>query len=71
MYQNIDSTHFQELVAADENAVVMDVRTYMETLEGMIPNSLHIDVMGGRFKEEVEYLSIRECTRVCSEKCVT
>jgi rhodanese-related sulfurtransferase len=56
MYQNIDSKSFQDHVAEDKDAVVIDVRTYMETMEGMIPNALHIDIMGGRFKEEVEKL---------------
>ena len=56
MYQNISSRNFQEQLAQNEDAMIIDVRTYMETLEGMIPDAIHIDIMGGRFKEEVEKL---------------
>ena len=56
MYQNINSDSFKTQISGDQDAVIIDVRTHLETLEGIIPKAIHIDIMGGRFKEEVEEL---------------
>lgn len=44
-------------LAADNNAVVLDVRTPEEVAEGIIPNAKHIDIFKGQgFIDEVETL---------------
>lgn len=41
----------------DENAVVLDVRTDAEVVDGIIPNAIHIDIYRGQdFIDEVEAL---------------
>ena len=42
---NIDQTQFQELLAKDSNALILDVRTPAEWSGGIIPNAERIDVM--------------------------
>lgn len=42
---NIDQTQFQELLAKDSNALILDVRTPAEWSGGIIPNAACIDVM--------------------------
>jgi rhodanese-related sulfurtransferase len=41
---------------ASPDAVIIDVRTTGETFDGIIPNALHIDIMGGAFMDEVKKL---------------
>ena len=42
---------------ADNNAVVLDVRTPEEVAEGVIPNAIHIDIFKGQgFIDEVQQL---------------
>lgn len=42
---------------ADNNAVVLDVRTPEEVAEGIIPNAKHIDIFKGQgFIEEIQQL---------------
>lgn len=42
---------------ADNNAVVLDVRTPEEVAQGVIPNAIHIDIFKGQgFIDEVEAL---------------
>jgi rhodanese-related sulfurtransferase len=53
MYKNIDKEAFKAGIQ-EPNAVIIDVRTYGETMEGMIPGSLHIDIMGGTLMDEVQ-----------------
>ena len=44
-------------LAADNNAVVLDVRTPEETADGIIPNAIHIDIFKGQgFIDEVQQL---------------
>jgi rhodanese-related sulfurtransferase len=44
-------------LSEDNNSVVLDVRTQQEVDEGIIPNSLHIDIYRGQdFIEELEKL---------------
>ncbi|WP_425077538.1 rhodanese-like domain-containing protein [Psychroserpens sp. S379A] len=44
-------------LAADNNAVVLDVRTPEEVAEGIIPNAKHIDIFKGQgFIDEIETL---------------
>ena len=41
----------------DNNSIVLDVRTQDEVDEGMIPNSIHIDIYRGQgFIDEIEKL---------------
>ena len=42
---------------ADNNAVVLDVRTPVEVADGIIPNAIHIDIFKGQgFINEVQQL---------------
>jgi rhodanese-related sulfurtransferase len=42
---------------ADNNAVILDVRTPEEVAEGIIPNAIHIDIFKGQgFIDEVQQL---------------
>lgn len=42
---------------ADNNAVVLDVRTPEEVADGIIPNAIHIDIFKGQgFIDEVQQL---------------
>ncbi|OIQ30789.1 MAG: rhodanese [Bacteroidetes bacterium MedPE-SWsnd-G2] len=42
---------------ADENAVILDVRTQEEVDEGIIPNAIHIDIYKGQgFIQDIEAL---------------
>ncbi|WP_323789439.1 rhodanese-like domain-containing protein [Psychroserpens sp.] len=42
---------------ADNNAIVLDVRTPEEVAQGIIPNALHIDIFKGQgFLDEVQQL---------------
>ena len=44
-------------LAADDNAVVLDVRTDVEVEEGIIANAIHIDIYKGQeFINEIEEL---------------
>lgn len=42
---------------ADNNAVILDVRTPVEVAEGIIPNAIHIDIFKGQgFIDDVQQL---------------
>ncbi|EAP88376.1 MULTISPECIES: rhodanese-like domain-containing protein [Croceibacter] len=42
--ENLTNEQWQERLAKDENAVVLDVRTQEEVDEGVIPNAQHLDI---------------------------
>lgn len=55
MYKNIDNKTFQEgMKQAD--AVIIDVRTDREIMDGIIPGAVHIDIMGGDFMNQIQSL---------------
>jgi rhodanese-related sulfurtransferase len=56
MYKDISASQFQEEIKNNADAIVIDVRTPGEVMEGVIPGAIHMDIMGGRFREEVEEL---------------
>ena len=41
---DLNVNEWKELVLKDENAIILDVRTFDEFSEGAIPNAIHIDV---------------------------
>ncbi len=44
---------------ADNNAVIIDVRTPSEVAEGIIPNAIHIDIFKGQgFIDEIKKLDL-------------
>lgn len=46
-----------EKLSKDDNAIILDVRTELELSDGIIPNSIHIDIYKGQdFINEVEKL---------------
>jgi rhodanese-related sulfurtransferase len=54
---NLSQKEWAEKLDKDDNAVVIDVRTPEEWAEGIIPNSLLIDIHGGpKFLESVNAL---------------
>ena len=55
MGENITQEQWVELIANDENAVILDVRTEEEVEERHIPNMVNIDIrLGQGFLDEVE-----------------
>lgn len=41
---DISQSQWQEQLANDANAVIIDVRTKAEVIEGYIPNMIHLDI---------------------------
>ncbi len=57
MAQDISQEEWQDLIANDSNAVILDVRTEEEVEDGFIPNMLNIDIRKGQgFLDEIEKL---------------
>lgn len=57
MIEDLSQEEWAEQLASDDNAVILDVRTDAEVLEGIIPNAIHIDFYKGQdFINEVEAL---------------
>ena len=55
--KDITVTEWKSLVAEDDQAVLLDVRTPHEVEEGMIEGALHIDIYKGQgFIDEVKQL---------------
>lgn len=55
-YENINADVFQQKMAADPDAVLIDVRTDLEYQEGYIPGTLLIDYKAPDFYDKVEKL---------------
>lgn len=54
---DLTSAAWQDQIAKDPEAVILDVRTDDEVREGIIPNALHIDIYrGAGFLEEIQKL---------------
>ncbi|MCL4114632.1 UNVERIFIED_CONTAM: hypothetical protein GTU68_005366 [Idotea baltica] len=54
---DLSQIDWEEQLEADENAIILDVRTQEEVDDGYIPNSIHIDIYKGQgFIDEVEKL---------------
>jgi len=55
--EDLSQEEWAEQLENDDNAVVMDVRTHNEVLDGIIPNAMHIDIYQGQeFLDEIEKL---------------
>ena len=54
-YVNIPNAEFQAKLK-EQDVVVLDVRTAGEFEEGFIPHARNIDIMGGRFADELAKL---------------
>ncbi|MEP0262849.1 rhodanese-like domain-containing protein [Dokdonia sp.] len=55
--KDITVDEWKSLIATDENAVILDVRTDDEVEEGMLDNAQHIDIyLGQGFIDEVKKL---------------
>ncbi len=53
---NLDSDGFQKQLNENQDSVLIDVRTASENMQSRIPNSLLLDLMNPRFKQELEKL---------------
>lgn len=57
MAEDISQEEWQEQIAKDTNAVILDVRSEEEVEDGYIPNMINIDIrLGQEFLDEVEKL---------------
>ncbi len=57
MAEDITQQEWEEYIAKDENAVIIDVRTEEELADGYIPNMIHIDIRKGEeFMAEIAKL---------------
>ena len=57
MAEDITKEEWQEQIAKDNNAVILDVRTEEEVEDGFIPNMINIDIrMGQGFLDEIAKL---------------
>lgn len=56
MYDNIDEVDFAEKLEADDNAVLLDVRTQEEIDAGFIEGCEKLDFFNPEFKTELEKL---------------
>jgi len=55
---NLTQEEWSTQLAADDSAVVLDVRTESEVAEGIIPNALHVDIYKGQgFIDEIDELN--------------
>ncbi len=55
--EDLTQDEWVEQLENDSNAVILDVRTDAEVAEGIIPNSIHIDIYRGQeFVSELEKL---------------
>ncbi|MFV0566513.1 MAG: rhodanese-like domain-containing protein [Flavobacteriaceae bacterium] len=55
--EHLSQDEWAAQLAADNNAIVLDVRTDAEVAEGVIPNAIHIDFFKGQeFIDEVDTL---------------
>lgn len=55
--ENVTEKEWNKLIAADENAVIIDARTHKEWIEGTLENALMMDVMQPmRFEQDAKKL---------------
>mgnify|MGYP000607374735 CR=1 FL=1 len=53
---NISKEEWKKRISEDANAVILDVRTPQEWSEGVMPNTLKIDIMASDFMEKANEL---------------
>lgn len=54
--QNLDAKTFKEKIAFDPEGVIIDVRSPQEEIEGLIENSVNINIMDPSFTERIAKL---------------
>ncbi|MAY85099.1 MAG: rhodanese [Flavobacteriales bacterium] len=54
--KNLNAIEFKEQIENDPKAVIIDVRAPEEEAEGLIPNSLNINLMDPSFAQKVSQL---------------
>ena len=54
--KNLEPEEFQKALAADENAILIDVRTAQEFATGFIPGAINLDVRSSDFKTKLQEL---------------
>jgi len=56
LVENLDAKTFEQKIAEDKDAVLLDVRTPMEHQMVRIPNSIRIDINSPEFMEAIDKL---------------
>lgn len=56
IYKKVDAASFKSAFEADENKIIIDVRTPREFNSGAVPTSINIDYLAGGFEAAVETL---------------
>ena len=56
MYENLDEVDFMDKFEADDNAVLLDVRTIEEVDSGYIKDSVHYDFYNPEFSSQLDTL---------------
>lgn len=51
--KNLNASTFKEKTSTDDQAIIVDVRTPEEEAEGLIPNSININIMESSFPAKV------------------
>ena len=54
--KNLEAIEFKKKIQEDPNAVIIDVRSPQEEVEGLIENSININIMEPGFAEKVKAL---------------
>lgn len=56
MFKNLNSGDFRNGYSSDQNAVIIDVRSQGEIMQGMIPNAMNINLMDPSFRDKIDSL---------------
>lgn len=54
--KNLNAKEFEESISKDKQAVIIDVRTPEEEVEGKIENAIYLNIMNPSFIEKVKNL---------------
>lgn len=58
--KNLIATEFQQKIQEDSDAVIIDVRSPQEEVEGLIENSINMNIMDPDFTEKVKQLDAKK-----------
>jgi len=55
-YQNISAKEAKNMIAENQEVIIIDVRTKQELMEGYIENAKHLDISSGNFEAGIQNL---------------